>query len=231
MHIIMITMIGWLSIIHTGFLSIFLRERMGLAGPKVKQRIGNDPQNKQWSESNKGSLLLKNMGWKGKGLGVNEAGMTSAIKVVHKVDLEGIGAKGVRGDAWLDNSSAFDDILSRLNSAVTPAPATPASADGETKEAVEKKETVPAFGRMFHRTKFVKNKLVIGAVTQVSNYDAAQLNNILGRKTNGEDARAAEYQKPYLAPGEVEKVKEVPSDGTVTNTMSVNDYFAQKMVA
>jgi hypothetical protein len=66
-----------------------------------------------------------------------------------------------------------------------------------------------------------KHKLVIGAVTQVSNYDAAQLNNILGRKTNGEDARAAEYQKSYLAPGEVEKVKEVPSDGTVTNTMSV----------
>jgi hypothetical protein len=34
-------------------------------------------------------------------------------------------------------------------------PATPASADGETKEAVEKKETVTGFGRMFHRTKFV----------------------------------------------------------------------------
>lgn len=86
---------------------------------------------------------------------------------------EGIGAEGVRGDAWLDNSSAFDDILASLNKSNE-------LNQGENNvihlgDNIPK--SVPKFGRLAHRTKFIRNK-------QVSNFDSASINNILGKKVN-----------------------------------------------
>lgn len=60
-------------------------------------------------------MLLK-MGWEpGKGLGLEENGAQENIKLFIKKDNLGIGASKKTVDNWLENSTAFDDILKGLN--------------------------------------------------------------------------------------------------------------------
>ncbi|KAK2464292.1 hypothetical protein APHAL10511_003749 [Amanita phalloides] len=95
---------------------------MGLAGRKIKQRIGADPRNLSWADdaSRFGSAYLAKFGWdSGKGLGVEGDGRTSHIKVAHKLDMLGIGAANVHdpdGIAWKQNRD-FENLLRRLNEA------------------------------------------------------------------------------------------------------------------
>uniref|UniRef100_U9T7D0 G-patch domain-containing protein n=1 Tax=Rhizophagus irregularis (strain DAOM 181602 / DAOM 197198 / MUCL 43194) TaxID=747089 RepID=U9T7D0_RHIID len=91
---------------------------MGLAGPKIKQRIPADPRNLTWSNDKTqfGYKMLSKMGWSpGKGLGINEDGEKEYIKPSFKQDNLGIGATKKSIDNWLDNSSAFDKLLKGLN--------------------------------------------------------------------------------------------------------------------
>jgi len=91
---------------------------MGLAGPKIKQRISADPRNLAWSndQTKFGYKMLSKMGWSpGKGLGINEDGEKECIKLSVKQDNLGIGATKKTIDNWLDNSSAFDELLKGLN--------------------------------------------------------------------------------------------------------------------
>ncbi|KAF0547682.1 G-patch-domain-containing protein [Gigaspora margarita] len=91
---------------------------MGLAGPKVKQRIPVDPRNQKWSndKTKYGYKMLSKMGWSpGKGLGLNENGSQDYVKLSHKLDNLGVGASKKTIDNWLDNSNAFDDLLKGLN--------------------------------------------------------------------------------------------------------------------
>ncbi|KAJ4467762.1 hypothetical protein J3R30DRAFT_3565569 [Lentinula aciculospora] len=100
---------------------------MGLAGRKVKQRIGPDPRNLTWADdvSKFGANYLAKFGWdSSKGLGVEGQGRTSHIKVSQKLDMLGIGAaqyKDPDGIAWTQNKD-FESLLRRLNDNV---PATP----------------------------------------------------------------------------------------------------------
>ncbi|KAF8348374.1 hypothetical protein F5887DRAFT_880525 [Amanita rubescens] len=93
---------------------------MGLAGRKIKQRIGADPRNLSWVDdaSRFGSTYLAKFGWdSSKGLGVTGDGRTSHIKVSHKLDMLGIGAANVHdpnGIAWKQNRD-FENLLRRLN--------------------------------------------------------------------------------------------------------------------
>jgi Pin2-interacting protein X1 len=92
---------------------------MGLAGPRMRQRISDDPQNKAWADdtSKFGYTMLQKMGWTpGKGLGQDEAGMTSHIRVHKKSDASGIGAKANTGNNWLTHVDAFSQLLANLNS-------------------------------------------------------------------------------------------------------------------
>jgi Pin2-interacting protein X1 len=60
--------------------------------------------------------MLSKMGWSpGKGLGINEDGEKEYIKLSIKQDNLGIGATKKTIDNWLDNSSAFDELLKGLN--------------------------------------------------------------------------------------------------------------------
>ncbi|CAG8465585.1 22008_t:CDS:2, partial [Gigaspora rosea] len=91
---------------------------MGLAGPKVKQRIPVDPRNQKWSndKTKYGYKMLSKLGWSpGKGLGLNENGSPDYVKLSHKLDNLGVGASKKTIDNWLDNSNAFDDLLKGLN--------------------------------------------------------------------------------------------------------------------
>ncbi|RHZ88022.1 hypothetical protein Glove_26g105 [Diversispora epigaea] len=91
---------------------------MGLAGPKIKQRISANPRNVAWSNDTKkfGHQMLLKMGWEpGKGLGLDENGAQENIKLSIKKDNLGIGASKKTVDNWLDNSTAFDELLKGLN--------------------------------------------------------------------------------------------------------------------
>ncbi|KAI9140296.1 G-patch domain-containing protein, partial [Paraphysoderma sedebokerense] len=91
---------------------------MGLAGPRNKQRISADPQNKAWSNDTGkfGFKMLQKMGWTpGKGLGVDQQGSTSHVSVVRKEDNLGVGANVNTMDNWLSNTDAFSKLLKDLN--------------------------------------------------------------------------------------------------------------------
>merc|ERR1719494_373340 len=79
-----------------------------------------DPRNVAWTNDTGrfGFKMLEKMGWeKGKGLGANEDGTTSHVKVSRKGDNKGVGSKSSNEDNWLSHQFAFDDLLSKLNNA------------------------------------------------------------------------------------------------------------------
>ncbi|KAJ3406187.1 hypothetical protein HDV05_006126 [Chytridiales sp. JEL 0842] len=121
---------------------------MGLAGPKNKQRISVDPQNKAWAEdkSKLGYKMLKSLGWsEGKGLGKHEDGNTSHVKVQTKQNTWGIGADKKTVENWLDNALGFESLLSNLNesvAAVDESKKSPDESESEVEVNVEKKVKV-----------------------------------------------------------------------------------------
>ncbi|KAJ3210519.1 PIN2/TERF1-interacting telomerase inhibitor 1 [Dinochytrium kinnereticum] len=91
---------------------------MGLAGPRNRQRISADPQNQKWAADTEkaGYKMLRAMGWSdGKGLGRNEDGMASHLKVSLKNNTLGVGAQKNASDNWLENTNAFSALLANLN--------------------------------------------------------------------------------------------------------------------
>ena len=183
---------------------------MGLAERKTKQRFGADPQNKQWRDDKNrfGVKMLEKMGWtEGKGLGSRQHGQTEAIRVKMKQDNLGIGADKVNtSDNWLENSSGFDQLLQSLNS--TNSVTFTASADQMTESSL---------GRLYHRRKFIRNKTV-------SNYDASHLNEILGKKETQTIECVTQTETKETS------VKTTTNEfNTTVSSLSVQDYFAQKM--
>jgi len=187
---------------------------MGLAGPRNKQRISIDPQNKKWSQdkSKYGMKLMKKMGWEeGKGLGSDMSGQTEHIKVFQKSNNLGIGATKKTMDNWLDNTNAFTELLKKLNERVESGNV---SDDDSSKD--EKKPI--AYGRLYHRKKFLRNK-------QVSNYDKENLNMILGVKSSSNTAT------PITSDDENEKSKKSSDNDSLkvkVQEISTKDYFANK---
>ncbi|KIJ51213.1 hypothetical protein M422DRAFT_776510 [Sphaerobolus stellatus SS14] len=92
---------------------------MGLAGRKVKQRIGADPRNLTWSDDSSkfGMKYLQSLGWStGSGLGTTGEGRTTHLTVHQKLDLMGIGANRRPADeAGWRGGHEFDGLLARLN--------------------------------------------------------------------------------------------------------------------
>ncbi|KAJ3111086.1 Presequence protease, mitochondrial [Phlyctochytrium bullatum] len=116
-----------------------ISQTMGLAGPRMKQRISADPQNKKWANDTEkaGYKMLKAMGWSdGKGLGRNEDGMATHLAVKMKNDKIGVGAAKNASDNWLEHTAGFSALLANLNS-VTPD-------EDEAEDADEAEEEKPA---------------------------------------------------------------------------------------
>ncbi|KAJ3308475.1 hypothetical protein HDV04_001205 [Boothiomyces sp. JEL0838] len=184
---------------------------MGLAGPRQKQRITVDPRNKSWTED-KGAIgfkMLEKMGWsEGKGLGSDETGRQTNIKVSLKTNNWGIGADAKTSDNWLENTFALDDMFKNMSSDqvfIMPEP--------ETKEA-------PVISsRHLKRAKFVKNKIV-------SNFDSGSINNIFGKKRDGEKLVVEKEKEAQDQPLHIVDGLQTVSTGT-----DIKDYFAQKMAS
>ncbi|KAJ3163338.1 PIN2/TERF1-interacting telomerase inhibitor 1 [Geranomyces variabilis] len=201
---------------------------MGLAGPRTKQRIGLDPQNRAWKDdkSKFGLKMMQKMGWtEGKGLGINEDGQKEHVKVRLKENNLGLGADRRTIDNWLDNNSAFDALLKGMAGNEDVAAGATTTTTTTTETVVEQTEVAAApapaavSGRLYHRQKFRRNKAVSG-------FNAEQLSMILGVK-----------HTPTAAPDEPSPEAESPSEAVQDHPLlkvagtTVQDYFAQKMAA
>ncbi|CAI2175374.1 11285_t:CDS:10 [Funneliformis geosporum] len=231
---------------------------MGLAEPRIKQRISADPRNLAWSnDQNKfGYKMLSKMGWlPGKGLGVNEDGAKEHIKLSLKQDNLGIGATKKTIDNWLDNSSAFDSLLKGLNEKQGRNEIDGKGKDSEQDSSSSTNDSTTNTSdsgslssiRLAHRAKFLKSKKAA-----IQNSD--RLNEIFGIKSN--KANFDDLNNLSIAPSSLKgnkvittittiasssetdesdqnnnTVKSIRKGDIVTNVneMSTHEYFAQKM--
>lgn len=79
--------------------------------------MSSDPNGTRWAASGKnfGKNLLKKSGWsEGTGLGKEQEGTTTHVKVSRKDDVMGIGYKAGVQDTWSAQSVGFADVLDRL---------------------------------------------------------------------------------------------------------------------
>ncbi|KAF2710470.1 hypothetical protein K504DRAFT_476429 [Pleomassaria siparia CBS 279.74] len=99
---------------------------MGLAGPKNRTRISNDPQNTHWAKNTDrfGHRILASQGWTpGSSLGAENAAHASHytaashshIRVLLKEDTLGLGAKRGSGKAENFGLTELESVLGRLN--------------------------------------------------------------------------------------------------------------------
>ncbi|TLD25081.1 hypothetical protein PspLS_05552 [Pyricularia sp. CBS 133598] len=148
---------------------------MGLAAPKNKRKLGNDPNNTRWSRNteNFGHRMLRSQGWEpGQYLGPQDAAhavyhtaaSASHIKVALKEDNLGLGAKMSRGDECT-GLNAFKEMLARLN--------------GKSEAAIEKdKKAREAHAmnvyveRKFGTMRFVSGGFLVGDVIQEKKEEA-----------------------------------------------------------
>uniref|UniRef100_A0A914M9I5 G-patch domain-containing protein n=1 Tax=Meloidogyne incognita TaxID=6306 RepID=A0A914M9I5_MELIC len=87
-----------------------------LAEPRRKQRISVDPQNLNWvnNEKNFGKKLMKQMGWKGGGLGPEGVGIKDCVKTRANNDQRGLGSTK---DYCVPHLDEYARILEDLNKA------------------------------------------------------------------------------------------------------------------
>ncbi|CAK9827426.1 PIN2/TERF1-interacting telomerase inhibitor 1 [Anthophora retusa] len=149
-----------------------------LAEQRRKQRWTLNPRGKQWSEdSNKyGQKILEKMGWtNGKGLGVNEQGMTEHVRTSFKNDMAGIGFKKDHLDkAWTEHQDSFNDILQKLQAeqdhGVVQIEESKSELSGKSLELRSKQSRARV-----HYQKFTRGK-------DVNKYSSKDLANIFGQK-------------------------------------------------
>lgn len=79
--------------------------------------MSTDPNGNRWSTSEKnfGKALLKKSGWtEGSGLGKEQDGVVSHVKVSRKDDTMGLGYQAGVQDTWTTQSVGFADVLTRI---------------------------------------------------------------------------------------------------------------------
>jgi len=165
-------------------------------------------------ENKFGHKLMEKMGWeKGKGLGANQDGMVTHVKVRQKDNQKGVGFEG-HDDTWLAHQDDFQAVLAALN--------VEHGAAGEGLTETEKKASLEAISRKskrrVHYQKFVKGK-------DSSNYSADDLGCILGTKSEKVGAKAKAVEEEAKGVEEEDNGKFKQASG------SYQDYFAAKMAA
>lgn len=190
---------------------------------------------------------MEKMGWQnGTGLGANSNGMTEHIKVKFKTDTKGVGYNNNDYDnVWLDHQDDFESILSELNKASSSSIATTTTASSQSNDkpintlAQKSKERA----KRLHYSKFTKSK-------DLSTASQNDLACILGtdkriklknNKTNSsgdddndesQDAKCFSNNSFLDGPKQIKKSDENNNNNNLlfsTNTLSIGDYFAQKM--
>ncbi|XP_058795312.1 uncharacterized protein LOC131666552 [Phymastichus coffea] len=154
-----------------------------LAEPRRKQKFTLNPRGKHWSEDpNKfGQKMLEKMGWSvGKGLGVNEQGMTEHVRVKVKNDQVGIGYQKDKDDHWTEHQDDFNRFLQNLQKEeggnIEDAKNNNKILSGKSLEEKSKHSQ-----KRVHYKKFTRGK-------DVNKYSTKDLANIFGKKDLNESA-------------------------------------------
>ncbi|XP_055042505.2 PIN2/TERF1-interacting telomerase inhibitor 1 [Misgurnus anguillicaudatus] len=199
-----------------------------LAEPRRKQKWSVDPRNSAWSndESKFGQKMLERMGWsKGKGLGKSEQGSTEHIKVKVKNNSLGLGTSVNNEDNWIAHQDDFNQLLAELNSCHgqnhTDEPTQ------EQKQGFSLEEKSKTSKKRVHYMKFTKGK-------DLSSRSETDLACIFGKRSK----REAKDQDEGSSGPDSQEEREVANDTennpeeqlkTVTSTLSMREYFAQRM--
>lgn len=82
-----------------------------------KTKWSRDPQNLGWlHDQNRYSVnLMKKMGWKGKGIGLNETGRSQNIRAEMRPNLLGLGSSNDYADTWMNQQDTYRALLQNLN--------------------------------------------------------------------------------------------------------------------
>ncbi|XP_035534540.1 PIN2/TERF1-interacting telomerase inhibitor 1 isoform X2 [Morone saxatilis] len=203
-----------------------------LAEPRRKQKWSVDPRNSAWSkdESKFGQKMLERMGWsKGKGLGRSEQGSTDHIKVKVKNNNYGLGTSASYEDNWIAHQDDFNELLAQLNNHHGQNNSTAPEAPPEEPKGFSLEEKSKTSRKRVHYMKFTKGK-------DLSSRTETDLNCIFGKR-----ARSAKEQEQESSSsdsqGEAEesftpassKLDTESITKTVTSTLNMQEYFAQRM--
>ncbi|XP_039982112.1 PIN2/TERF1-interacting telomerase inhibitor 1 [Xiphias gladius] len=201
-----------------------------LAEPRRKQKWSVDPRNSAWSndDSKFGQKMLERMGWsKGKGLGRSEQGSTDHIKVKVKNNNYGLGANASYEDNWIAHQDDFNELLAQLNNCHGQNNSNEPPPDEQKGFSLEEKSKTSK--KRVHYMKFTKGK-------DLSSRSETDLNCIFGKR-----ARSAKDQEQEGnssdSQGEMEDngtpaTPELDTESiskTVTSTLTMQEYFAQRM--
>ncbi|XP_004614809.2 PIN2/TERF1-interacting telomerase inhibitor 1 [Sorex araneus] len=184
-----------------------------LAERRRKQKWAVDPQNTAWSndESKFGQRMLEKMGWsKGKGLGAQEQGATEHIRVRVKNNNLGLGATVNNEDNWIAHQDDFNQLLAALNSHHRQEAADASERKGKKSFSLEEKSRISR--SRVHYMKFTKGK-------DLSSRSTTDLDCIFGKRHR---KKTPEDDPPTATPD---------ASGTTTSTISIHEYFAQRMAA
>ncbi|KAK2577251.1 hypothetical protein KPH14_003393 [Odynerus spinipes] len=193
-----------------------------LAEPRRRQRWTLNPRGKDWSNDTTkfGQRMLEKMGWTtGKGLGVNEQGMTEHVKMKVKNDTNGIGFKNDQDKAWTEHQQAFDNFLSHLQENqdlnVTKETETKNSATSIQSLELKSKQS----RARVHYQKFTRGK-------DVKKYSAKDLADILGGKNILKKQSNIEEQEEKDT--DMPSVENIAGGSFTINRGSITDYFKKK---
>ncbi|KAL2740643.1 G patch domain-containing protein 4 isoform X1 [Vespula squamosa] len=196
-----------------------------LAEPRRKQKWMLNPRGKDWSnDTNKfGQRMLEKMGWTtGKGLGINEQGITQHVKVKVKNDTVGIGFKNEQDEAWTEHQKAFDSFLNLLqeNQDSNLIKKTNTENSVVSTQSLELKSKQSR--ARVHYQKFTRGK-------DVKKYSAKDLADILGgRHILNKESKVEELHENDTNITNTAHVENI-TGGTVTiNRGSITDYLKKK---
>jgi len=196
-----------------------------LAEPKYKLKWAEDPRNINWSkDTNKyGYKMLSKMGWsEGKGLGSNENGTTSHVKVSKRKENLGLGASTHNEDNWLSHQDEFSALLSKLNQKDS------RGGDGQQSSL---QENVQSSQRKILYSKFIKSK-------DLSLKSKNDLACIFGQRSKSAPSSPQGHNEDEDSKPGVNIAQASVSTGecnnsfvTVKSEMNLQEYFASKMAA
>lgn len=101
--------------------------------------MSTDPNGNRWSSSEKnfGKTLMKKSGWtEGSGLGKDQDGVVSHVKVTRKDDVMGLGYQAGVHDTWTTQSVGFADVLTRIKASTAAIVSDSDKEDGSDDESV-----------------------------------------------------------------------------------------------
>ncbi|KAM9782733.1 PIN2/TERF1-interacting telomerase inhibitor 1 [Neosynchiropus ocellatus] len=198
-----------------------------LAEPRRKQKWSVDPRNSTWSndDSKFGQKMLERMGWsKGKGLGKSEQGSTDHLKVKLKNNNHGLGATASYEDNWIAHQDDFNELLAQLNNCHGQNGSSSSAAPSEEQRSFSLEEKSKTSKKRVHYMKFTKGK-------DLSSRSETDLNCIFGKRARS--SRDSEQEGGSRdSPCEEEALADPESiTKTVTSTLTMQEYFAQRMAS